>query len=134
MTETTGLSAPTPAEQAMVEQARFEKAAIWLPQYAVLNFNAGKDFIRDKVFEECLIEGPGLIMALAGTTFEGCNMGLVEDHRSLLLRGVGPKVAGSVGFFNCRFIACRFLMIGFTGNEEFIENFSGNVAFKADRA
>jgi hypothetical protein len=130
----TASTPPSPEHQALIDRTRFEKTAIWLPQFAVVHFNAGLSVIENKVFEDCLIEGPGVILALNGTTFEDCNMGYAEDPKSLLLRGVGPKVVGAVGFFQCRFIQCRFAMISFTGPEGFIENFSGHVRTAATPA
>lgn len=116
------------ADQRWITEKRFQKEAIWLPKFAVLNFNAGNEMIRDVTFEECLIEGPGLIAVLGETVFDGCNMGVVEDSRSLLVRNVGPKLVGGVGFMNCRFVNCRFVMIGFAGDSAFIDAFSASVA------
>lgn len=127
MTDTT----PRPvaaADQRWITDTRFAKEAIWLPKFAVLNFNAGHDMIRDVTFEDCLIEGPGLVVVMGDTVFDGCNMGMVEDSRSLLVRSVGPKLVGGVAFLNCRFVACRFVMVGFTGDAAFIEAFSASVA------
>ena len=123
MTDTTGGPADTPAKRAIVAQTTFKKTAIWLPQYAVLHFNAGIHVIKDKVFEECLFEGPGLILAGQGNVFDGCNLGVTADPTSLLMRPVGPKVIGAVAFENCTFTRCRFAMISFTGHEQFMAEF-----------
>lgn len=118
-----GGPADTPGNRALIAQTRFEKTAIWLPQYAVLHFNAGVHVIQDKVYEECLFEGPGVIMALSGVEFENCNLGVAADPKSLLMRPVGPKVVGAVAFERCRFVRCRFAMISFTGHEPFMAEF-----------
>lgn len=123
MTDTHGGPADTPANRAILAQKTFRKTAIWLPQYAVLHFNAGIHVIKDKVFEECLFEGPGVILAADGNVFEACNLGVAADPTSLLMRPVGPKVIGAVAFENCRFVRCRFAMISFTGHEQFMDEF-----------
>ncbi|MCA3718659.1 hypothetical protein [Brevundimonas sp.] len=117
--------ADTPANRAIVEQTHFSKAGIWLPQYAVLHFNAGVTVIADKVFEDCVFEGPGVMLALEDNSFDGCNFGVAEIPSSLLWRPVGPKVVGAVPFRNCRFVRCRFAMIGFSGHEPFMDAVAG---------
>lgn len=124
MTDATVLSA---ADKALTEQTTFTKTAIWLPSYAVPHFNAGIHVIRGKVFEDCVIEGPALLLALEGVTFEGCNMGFSKVPKNLLMRPVGDKITGAIPFAETRFISCRFAMVSFTGNEYFLDHFGANV-------
>lgn len=124
MTDTPVLSA---ADKALTEQTTFTKTALWLPSYAVPHFNAGINVIRGKVFEDCLIEGPALLLALEGVTFEGCNMGFSKVPKNLLMRPVGEKITGAIPFADTRFINCRFAMVAFTGSDEFLDHFGANV-------
>jgi hypothetical protein len=120
-----GGPADTPGNRAIVEKTAFSRTAIWLPQYAVLHFSAGVMVIENKVFEDCIFEGPGVLLALEDNSFDGCNFGVAEIPSSLLWRPVGPKVVGAVPFRNCRFVRCRFAMIGFSGHEPFMDAVAG---------
>ncbi len=115
------------ADKALTEQTTFTKIGLWLPSYAVPHFNAGIHVIRGKVFEDCVIEGPAVLLALEGVTFEGCNMGFSKVPKNLLMRPVGDKITGAIPFAETRFINCRFAMVAFTGSEGFLENFGANV-------
>jgi hypothetical protein len=120
-----GGPADTPGNRAIVDKSVFSRIAIWLPQYAVLHFNAGVMVIENKVFEDCVFEGPGVMLALEDNSFDGCNFGVAETPSSLLWRPLGPKVVGAVPFRNCRFVRCRFAMIGFSGHEPFMDAVAG---------
>lgn len=111
----------------LVARTTFEKEAVWLPSLAVHHMNAGKTVIEDKTFTECLIEGPAVMAVMNGTTFDGCNMGVASDPRTLLLQPLGDMIAGVVGMANCRFVRCRFVQIGFTGSPELLQQIETNL-------
>ena len=105
----------------LVARTTFEKEAIWLPLLAIHHLNAGDGVVRGKTFTDCVIEGPGLMAALDGVTMEGCNLGQATDPRSLFFKPQGPILVGVVGFADTRFIRCRFVQVGFTGQEDQID-------------
>jgi len=107
-----------PTGRELVERDSFQNEAIWLPVMAAQHLNAGTFMIEGKTFTDCLIEGPAVLGIGDDVQFDGCNMGLATDVRTLLLTPRGPKAAGVVGFRNCRFLRCRFAQIGFTGPGE----------------
>ncbi|WP_292024397.1 MULTISPECIES: hypothetical protein [unclassified Brevundimonas] len=111
----------------LVARTTFEKEAVWLPSLAVHHMNAGKTFIEDKTFTECLIEGPAVMAVMNGTTFDGCNMGVAGNPRTLLLQPLGDMIAGVVGMSNCRFVRCRFVQVGFTGSPELLQQIEENL-------
>ncbi|WP_312598897.1 hypothetical protein [Brevundimonas sp.] len=111
----------------LVARTTFEKEAVWLPSLAVHHMNAGKTFIEDKIFTECLIEGPAVMAVMNGTTFDGCNMGVAGNPRTLLLQPLGDMIAGVVGMSNCRFVRCRFVQVGFTGSPELLKQIEENL-------
>ena len=111
----------------LVARTTFEKEAVWLPSLAVHHMNAGKTFIEDKTFTECLIEGPAVMAVMNGTTFDGCNMGVAGNPRTLLLQPLGDMIAGVVGMSNCRFVRCRFVQVGFTGSPELLKQIEENL-------
>ncbi len=125
MSELTFTPLPMPADEAagraLVARTEFQKEAVWLPMLAVQHWNAGQMFIDGKVFTECLIEGPAVMAVMDGTHFDGCNMGVATNPRTLLYKPLGDKLAGAVGMSNCRFIRCRFVQVGFTGSNEMLE-------------
>ena len=115
----------------LVARTTFEKEAVWLPLLAVHHLNAGEAIIEGRTFTDCVIEGPALIAIMTGTTFEGCNMGVTEDVRSLLFRPMGPRLVGAIGFSNCRFERCRFTQIGFTSADEVLDSLAADLTQRA---
>lgn len=105
----------------LVARKTFDKEAIWLPLLATHHLNAGEGVISGKTFTDCVIEGPGLMALVRDITFDSCNMGVAKDPRSLFYKPLGPVLAGAVAVADTRFIRCRFVQIGFTGNETLIE-------------
>ena len=105
----------------LVARTAFEKETIWVPLLAVHHLNAGDGVVRGKTFTDCVIEGPALMAALEGVTLEGCNLGLATDPRSLFYKPQGPVLIGVVAFADTRFIRCRFVQVGFTGQDAQIE-------------
>ena len=108
----------------LVAQTEFNKQGVWLPLLAMHSLNAGEGVVRGKTFTECVIEGPAVVAAMVGTTFDGCNMGDAHgDPRNLMLSPQGPqRVTGPIPFKNCQFINCNFLGVGFTGSSAFLDN------------
>ncbi|AYG94533.1 hypothetical protein D8I30_04555 [Brevundimonas naejangsanensis] len=121
MTDQTAMSAEEKFGRELVARTAFQKEAVWLPSLAVHHMNAGQTFIDGKTFTECLIEGPAVMAVMDGTTFDGCNMGMAEDPRTLLLDPRGEKIAGVIGMANCRFERCRFVQVGFTAAAESLD-------------
>ncbi|MFN3536100.1 MAG: hypothetical protein ACK4Y4_01480 [Brevundimonas sp.] len=101
-----------------------EGVHIWLPQLVIESAQRGEADIAGRTFRDCFMEGPAVLLALGGCTFDGCNMGdAMGDPRNLLLAPRGAqKVTGAVPFRECAFINCRFLRVGFTGAPEFLDN------------
>lgn len=120
----------------LVARTTFEKEAIWLPLLAVHQLNAQEPIIRGKTFTDCLIEGPALVAVLEGSAFDGCNMGVVSDSRSLFFKPEGPFAVGAVGLAECRFVRCTFRQVGFIAGEPFMSDMiaSMEAASKAGRA
>lgn len=112
-----------PVDQALVERKTFEKEAVWLPNLAVHHFNAGKTGVEDKVFTDCLIEGPAVLMILDGVSFDGCNMGMTDNADNLLIKPVGDKLTGVIPVRNCKFVRCDFLRVAYTGHPDFLAGF-----------
>lgn len=102
----------------------YTEVNVWLPQLYLETARAGSPVIENRRFEDCLIEGPGVILPVEGCSFDGCDMGVSNgDPRNLMLSPVGPRqVVGVVPFRNCQFVNCRFLGVGFTGPPGFLEN------------
>lgn len=130
--ETAKMSPAEAAGRAMVARASFDKEAVWLPMLAVNHWNAGEMVIAGKTFTDCVIEGPGVMAVMNGTRFDGCNMGVAADVKTLLYRPVGTtKMAGVIGVSNCTFIRCRFVQIGFTGSDELLAELEAGIGSMA---
>lgn len=102
----------------------YEKVHIWLPQLIAEAALRGEGAIEGRTFTDCVLEGPAVLLAIAGCHFGGCNMGdSMGDARNLLLTPMGPtKVTGVIGFKDCKFINCSFLRVGFTGAPQFLSD------------
>lgn len=121
MTEPTStMSADEAFGRALVARTTFEKEAVWLPSLAVHHLNAGQPVIRGKTFTDCVIEGPAVIAILDGMILDGCNLGATGDSKNLLLKPLGDKIVGAIGIADSRFVRCRFVQVGFTGNEGYL--------------
>ncbi|MBL0948234.1 hypothetical protein [Brevundimonas sp.] len=110
-----------PTGRELVERDTFQNEAIWLPAMAAQHLNAGAFLIEGKTFTDCLIEGPAVLGMAEGVQFEGCNMGVTQDVKALFLVPHGTKAIGVVGVAHCRFVRCRFMMVGFAGNLAAVE-------------
>lgn len=101
----------------------YKKASVWLPQLFMETSRAGSLVLEDRVFIECLIEGPAVLLPMEGCHFDGCNMGDAHgDPRNLLLQPMAPqRVTGAIALKNCKFINCRFLGVGFTGTKAYLD-------------
>lgn len=83
---------------------------------------SGRAIIEDVTFTGCRIEGPGIMLVLDGTSFDRTNFGETKGNvANLILRPAGTMAIGSVPVRNCTFIRCEFYMLGFTGNEQTVE-------------
>ena len=118
----------------IVARTTFEKEGVWLPLLAVHTMNAGEAVIRGKTFTDCVIQGPALVAILQGTTFDGCNMGAASDAKSMLYAPQGDKLVGAIGLQDCRFVRCRFVQIGYTGNAAFLEDMAGKLTRATGKA
>ena len=121
MTDQTAMSPEEKLGREIIARTAFEKEAVWLPSLAAHHMNGGQTFIDGKTFTECLIEGPAVMAIMNGTTFDGCNMGVAKNPRTLLLDPRGDMIAGAIGMSNCRFVRCRFVQVGFTGAKEALD-------------
>ena len=120
--------------RALVERMTFEKEAVWLPLLTVHHWNAGQMSVKGKTFTDCLIEGPAVMAVMGDTHFDDCAMGITSDMKTLLYRPLGEKLAGVVGFEDCRFVRCKFLQVGFTGSEALLEELQTKVIRASDAA
>jgi hypothetical protein len=125
MTDINPSTAAAPSRD--VTRTEFKGESIWLPRLSVEHLNAGHDAIRGKTFTECLIEGPAVMLPAGDVVFEDCHMGTAAKPQNLLLSPVGDLVTGAIGLVACRFVRCRFLYVGFVGNEAFREMFAAGV-------
>ena len=122
------MSAEEAAGRALVARTSFEKEAVWLPSLCVQHWNAGQMAIEGKTFTDCLIEGPGVMAVMNGTTFDNCSMGTTTDIRNLLYRPLSTtRLAGVIGMANCRFVRCRFVQVGFTGGDDLLDQLQSGI-------
>lgn len=109
----------------LVARTTFEKEAVWLPLLAVHHMNAGETVVSGKTFTDCVIEGPAVMASVGkGVSLEQCNLGAAADVKNLMLKPMGEKIIGAIGFDDCRFVRCRFVQVGFTGPDAYLTQLS----------
>lgn len=95
---------------------------------AVVAAGAG-GVIEGRMFEDCVIDGPALVLVLDGTHFDGVDFGPCDgDVRGMLFRSLnGTMAVGSIPVRDCTFRNCRFHNLGFTGNEALLQTLAEQV-------
>jgi hypothetical protein len=101
----------------------FENVDISLFDLFRAHIQAGQTMISGRIFKNCRLEGPVVMLALGNTVFDATDFGYASgDIRNLVLRPASPeKVTGAIPFQNCAFIGCEFFAVGFTGPEAFLQ-------------
>ena len=80
----------------------------------------GQQRVKGKTITGCRIQGPAVMLALAGVTFEDVNFGDSRGNiRNLLFQPDGGAFVGAIPFDDCAFVGCEFYGVGFTGPESF---------------
>ena len=83
---------------------------------------AGKPLVEGKTITGCRIQGPAIMLASSGVTFDDVNFGDSRGSmRNLLLVPDGDKAIGAIPFRDCAFVGCEFYGVGFTGDSEFLD-------------
>ena len=81
--------------------------------------STGRSIIDGVTFTGCRIERPSVMLILAGTRFDRTNFGESKgDIANLVLRPAANMAIGAIPMMNCTFVECEFYMLGFTGNEQ----------------
>ena len=86
------------------------------------NLRANRAIVENTTFTSCRIEGPGIMLVLDGTSFDRTNFGESKGNISTAIqRPTGTMAIGSSPVRNCTLVNCEFYMLGFTGNEQIVE-------------
>jgi hypothetical protein len=82
----------------------------------------GRSLVQGKTITGCRIQGPAVMLASTGVTFQAVNFGdNGGDIRNLIMRSEGTKAIGAIPFRDCAFVNCEFYGVGFTGDATFLE-------------
>ena len=77
MTDATNTAAAEPIVLELLGPGpNYANKTVWLPQLFRETARAGSMVIEGRRFENCLIEGPAVLLPLEGCNFDGCNMGV----------------------------------------------------------
>jgi hypothetical protein len=101
----------------------FEGVEISLYDLARACMAEGKTTISDRTFRNCVIVGPAVVLVLDNVQFNNTNFGQPgSDVRAIVLRPASPtQVVGAIPVTHCTFDGCRFLGLGFTGPDLFLD-------------
>lgn len=82
----------------------------------------GHQLVQGKTVTGCRIQGPAVMLASSGVTFDGVNFGdSGGDIRNLILKSEGTRAIGAIPFRDCAFVNCEFYGVGFTGDPAFLQ-------------
>jgi len=112
---------PTPTD--MATRREFTGCLVPLPLLieAANDINQG---IAGRVFKDCVVRGPAVIVPNRGTQIKDCDLGDVGgDPRNLFLIPAGPMTMGSISVADCVFDGCLFSGVAMAGDAEFVEAF-----------
>lgn len=82
----------------------------------------------DHRFEDCLIIGPAVLGTINGATIEECNFDGEADEILWVIEPHRAFIVGSIEVVQCEFLRCRFSMVGFAGDNSFIQAFKEGMA------
>lgn len=101
----------------------FENADVSLFDLYRAHLMKGQTIIEGRTFRNCRLEGPVVLLAAGGVSFDATDFGHTGgDIRNIVLRPASPTtVVGAVPFKDCTFIGCQFFMVGFTGPDNFLQ-------------
>ncbi len=93
----------------------------------------GAQHVRGRIFINCRLNGPAVLLALEGLRFNNCHMGSVGgDIRKLLYKPMSDtEVTGAASFEECVFDGCAFFAVGFTGPQSFLDSFLTSFPLKS---
>jgi len=83
----------------------------------------GGGVIEGRTFNECVIEGPAVMLVLEGVRFDGTNFGATGgDLRNMLFRPLSGSMAiGAIPVRDCTFKNCQFVTLGITGSDDLLQ-------------
>ncbi|HEY0103699.1 MAG TPA: hypothetical protein VGB60_09550 [Brevundimonas sp.] len=82
----------------------------------------GGVMIEGRSFNNCVIEGPAVMLVLEGVHFESTNFGPTGGNlRNMLFKPMGDMGIGGIPIRNCTFTGCQFQTLGITGNDSLLE-------------
>jgi hypothetical protein len=79
--------------------------------------------LQELIFEDCLIQGPVVIMPLGTPAFVECEF---ESPHIFWVVTTDRPYFGVVGMRDCRFERCRFVSVGIAASQEVIDQFLGS--------
>ena len=83
--------------------------------------------IRDAEFADCHITGPAVILP-RGCEFTGCSFDGDVDAILWEVPATRREVVGPVLVDGCRFVGCRFMLVGIAGAPDAIADFRQGLA------
>ncbi|MBX3479678.1 MAG: hypothetical protein KF842_04715 [Caulobacter sp.] len=102
--------------------SHFENVALSLVDLHRVRLRNGENLISGVTFRNCRIEGPAVMLVVAGCSFESTDFGYAGgDIATLVLRPASPRgVVGAIPMRECHFVGVQFFGIGYTGPDAFL--------------
>ncbi|GAB3656897.1 hypothetical protein GCM10027596_11660 [Nocardioides korecus] len=87
----------------------YRNQTLRIPDLAVVD-----DVIRDVIFENCILEGPAVLVMLGDGVMKDCTFDGIPDADTLIWE-IPPErhmVSGAIVMINCQLLGCRIRRIG----------------------
>lgn len=81
--------------------------------------------LEGRLFEDCTIYGPAVLLPLSETRFEQCTFDAAPEAIFWELLPTRDLVVGGIGVAKCAFTRCHFFGIGIAGRREVFQLFTG---------
>ena len=89
--------------------------------------SGGSHLIRDKIFIDCVIEGPAVIGFISNIHMDNIILETENIDHNIIIIENDRLVVGIYGFQGCRFEGCTFIKIGIAATERDARMFKGKI-------
>jgi hypothetical protein len=104
--------------------------------FRIVDLLGQNDYIVDRIFEDCTIYGPAVVVPLDHTVFDQCVLDAPPDALLWEVPEDRQFIVGAIGLIRCTLRRCHLRGLGIAGPKaminEFMEDFKGSATVNDD--